>query len=356
MARRASRGTAKPQRRVYTRKIESQDEAYDLADGTYVLVRMPTGEKRVPLGDGYMWKVGRHEENAVVIASDVVSRQHAIIQRAEDGKFFLIDMGSRNGSFVNGRRVSVPVSIRDGDQISLGDSLLTFHCTEDPPVTTTATGEGVDVTEAFFSCSPTTVMVVDVRGFTVLTQKIDLGLMSQVIGTWFRQGGTILQAHGSWAQKYIGDAIMSVWVHTSGGQQRELRGIIQALVQLVEMTATLQEKFKLADPIRIGAGINTGLATIGNTGSGQLNDYTAVGDTVNAAFRFETATKEVGLDVLVGENTYKSLCQWSSPQPYFSQRTVRLKGYEDAASLWGAKFSDLAAYAREFPLPESSAR
>jgi adenylate cyclase len=328
--------------------IEPQDHS-SFGESAYVLLSQPNGEKKITLGEGYMWKIGRHEENAVVIHSDVVSRQHAIIQRAEDGKYYLIDMGSRNGSFVNGRRVSVPVSLHNGDKISVGDGELIFHRTADKPITATRPVESPEATRALYASSPTTVLAVDIRNFTVLTQKIDQSLLCQVIGTFFREGGLILQAQGSWAQKYIGDAIMSVWIHRGGNQPQDLLGIVQAIVKLAAMTATLQAKFKLADPIRIGAGLNTGIATIGNTGSGQLNDYTALGDTVNAAFRFETATKETGVDLLMGDRTYESLCKSSSPQAFFTQHTVHLKGYEGDAHLWGTKFSKLEAFAKTLP-------
>jgi len=317
----------------------------------YLVITNPNGEKKVTLGEGYMWKVGRHEENDVVIPSDIVSRQHAMLQRSEDGTYYLIDMGSRNGSFVNGSRVSVPVGLQDGDQISLGDSLLSFHCeaTALKPPTEPRKLSG-NTTVAYFACNKTTVLVVDVRNFTVLTQHIDQNLLCQVIGTWFREGGPILNAQGSWAQKYIGDAIMSVWVHKHNEQQREMPKIIRALVELERMTATLAARFALPQPFRIGAGINTGLATIGNAaGSGSLTDYTALGDTVNTAFRLESATKEAGVDVLLGEESFDSLSQFSKPAPYFARKSVHLKGYEQPVAAWGASFAEVEKFVAELP-------
>jgi adenylate cyclase len=315
----------------------------------YLVITNPNGEKKVTLGEGYMWKVGRHEENDVVIPSDIVSRQHAMLQRAEDGTYYLIDMGSRNGSFVNGARVSVPVGLQDGDQISLGDSLLSFHCaaTEFKAPTEPRKLSG-NTTVAYFACNKTTVLVVDVRNFTVLTQHIDQNLLCQVIGTWFREGGPILNAQGSWAQKYIGDAIMSVWVHKHADQHQEMSRIIRALIELERMTATLAARFALPQEFRIGAGINTGLATIGNAaGSGSLTDYTALGDTVNTAFRLESATKEAGVDVLLGNESFDSLSQISKPGPYFTKRSVHLKGYEKPVTAWGASFADVEKFVAE---------
>ena len=56
---------------------------------------------------------------------------------------------------------------------------------------------------------------------------------------------------------------------------------------------------------------------VGNTGTGDRPDYTAIGDTVNAAFRFESSTKELGLDIAVGEATYASLKTVGPDQAFF---------------------------------------
>lgn len=315
----------------------------------YLIITNPSGQQRVDLNRGYMWTVGRHAENNVVIPSEIVSRQHAMFQVAENGTYYLVDMGSRNGSFVNGIRVSVPAALNDGDTISLGDTTIEFRrdaTRSIRPVSRNLTGE---TTLAHFISHKTTVLVVDVRGFTVLTQQIDQGLLCQVIGTWFREAGPLLTARGSWAQKYIGDAIMSIWVHKPGGDPLEMMQILRALVELVRMTATLQARFGLQFPIRIGAGLNTGLAQIGNAaGSGSLTDYTALGDTVNEAFRLESATKDVDTDILLGEESFAWLEKIAQPdnQPdnHFTKRTVYLKGYDQPVAAWSAKFAALETF------------
>lgn len=76
-------------------------------------------------------KLGRAVENDVVITSKRVSREHALLQR-EGWKVILEDLGSTNGTFLNGQRVLNPIELRDGDHIRIGDVEFVFH---DPDIT-----------------------------------------------------------------------------------------------------------------------------------------------------------------------------------------------------------------------------
>ncbi|KAF0107237.1 MAG: winged helix family two component response transcriptional regulator [Anaerolineaceae bacterium] len=76
--------------------------------------------------------IGRAVECDVVIASARVSREHARLRR-EGRKWFLEDLGSTNGTFLNDERIPRPMELRDGDQISIGEVIFTFH---DPDTTT----------------------------------------------------------------------------------------------------------------------------------------------------------------------------------------------------------------------------
>ena len=90
-------------------------------ESAYLIISDGDGERNLPLGDGRAWKIGRHESCEVKFQSNVVSRQHAMLQLDDNGDYILIDLGSRNGSFVNGQRVAIPVTLHNGDEISVGD-------------------------------------------------------------------------------------------------------------------------------------------------------------------------------------------------------------------------------------------
>lgn len=266
-----------------------------------------------------------------------------MIQCMETGEFYLIDLGSRNGTFVNGRRVSVPMTLHDGDALTFGETELNFYTPEsefaqdDPNPAHDFTATATLHVRRLIS-----VMVVDIRDFTVMTRQTDEKVLSESIGTWFRCAGDIITEYGSWVDKYIGDAVMAVWIHgPEGVSSKEMIQITQSISALAKMTSQLHKRFPLPFPLRIGAGLSTGYAMVGNSGSGDRPEYTALGDTVNAAFRFESSTKQLGLDVAIGETTYDHLTQLGATEDLFKRYTVAMKGYETPIVTHASTFSDL---------------
>src|ERR1700688_289518 len=70
--------------------------------------------------------IGSHPSNDVVIDDTTVSRRHATIARKPDG-FELADLGSTNGTFVNGRQVRKPITVKSGDEIKFGSARFAFN-------------------------------------------------------------------------------------------------------------------------------------------------------------------------------------------------------------------------------------
>lgn len=312
----------------------------------HLVLTTEAGNRYLPLAGGSCWTIGRSEDNNFVLPDRWISRNHAMLQQMENGEFYLIDLGSRNGSFVNGRRVSIPVTLQSGDRLTFGQTELAFYCQSQlDPGKLDDEDEDFTVTAALHVRRLISVMVVDIRSFTVLTRQLEDHILSEVIGSWFRQSGEILRSHGSWVDKYIGDAVMAVWFHsTQKVSNEEVIQIFRALDELYQVTEDLSRRYPLPFPLRIGAGVNTGYAMVGNTGSGDRPDYTALGDTVNAAFRLESSTKELGMDLALGETTYQSLSALGASQSLFKQYTVNLKGYDQPTLTYASSFADLEAF------------
>jgi adenylate cyclase len=297
--------------------------------------------RRFLLSGGQSWAIGRGDGCAVMLDSRSVSRLHALIQRKDGGEYSLVDLGSRNGSFVNARRVSLPLLMNDKDRLVFGDQELIFR----NPLASNSILEAREITTrnmpttALHTHTLTTIVVVDIRDFTPLARQVPESLLSQTIGTWFLRSGQIAQGLGSWAQKYIGDAVMAVWVHDQPASiGPDLLRALRAISEINAATAEISRTLPLPAPLRIGAGVNTGPAIVGGS------EYTALGDTVNAAFRLEAATKQIGFGVALGERTFTEL-KLDAGCP-FARREVALKGYEGPSLAWGISFESLVEFLR----------
>ena len=298
--------------------------------GVYLQTVLQGQRREFPLEELAVCRIGRAEQSTIVLSGDVkVSRNHAVVQRMDNGEYFLTDLGSRNGTILNGRLVAGPTALRNGDSIRMGGYELVFVQERGSTPGTTPPTLVEEKTTIAVSMRLMTVLVADIRNFTGLTMELGESKMSTMMGSVFHAAGVVLERNGSYAQKYIGDAVMAVWVHEGERPvQRDLLGIFHALCGLADIIGGLQEQFELRAPVYFGAGINSGVAALGNLGSSGLADHTAMGECVNKAFRLETASKELGTDVVVGRDTYGFLEAAPDIREILDPATANLKGYE----------------------------
>ncbi|MFG0286319.1 MAG: FHA domain-containing protein [Phycisphaerales bacterium JB039] len=94
------------------------------------IVSGPNEGDYYPLGNRTM-VIGRQESCPIQVADDRVSRKHMQI-RAEAGKHFAFDMNSANGVFVNGRQIHAEIELADGDEITIGSSMMSYSTRDFP--------------------------------------------------------------------------------------------------------------------------------------------------------------------------------------------------------------------------------
>jgi len=308
------------------------------------------GPETIPLNDRTCWTFGRSRDNDILLPDASVSRSHAMVQKLDNGRFYLIDLGSRNGSFVNKRRVTVPVILSDGDEIGLGHFRLHFYAPnalqvggdEEEPPTECGTPELLSQTSAMQVRRNVSVLVTDIRDFTTLTRELGEERIGQLLRVWFDRTGSIIESRGGFVDKSIGDALMSFWIHEYEAQQaRAIREILAGVDDIVGVARGMAREFSLTKPLRFGAALNTGSAVVGNTGTGTRPDYTVLGDTVNAAFRLETCNRPLGADLTLGRISHERFCQACGMLSSFQARHVQIKGYEEPVWVYAGRFEDL---------------
>ena len=295
---------------------------------TYIDVVIKREDHTFDLTDTPTLSIGRNPQSSVVLDDDPnVSRKHALVQRGSSGDYYLSDLGSRNGTTRNGLPVTSPVPLSDGDSFTIGAHRFVFHQVSEQSREEEAFQDPTDVLVVERMI---TIMVLDIRNYTVLARELGEARVTEIMNKLFHRSGELLKRNGSWTQKYIGDAVMAFWVHgDEEGTPRDVVRVFESIVQLAQVVDGLNEEFSLPQPLEFGAGINSGVAVTGNMGSAGLSDHTAMGDAVNKAFRLEAATKDVGREIVIGRSTYALMKIPDHVLPLFTTHTVDLKGYEE---------------------------
>jgi CheY-like chemotaxis protein len=80
-----------------------------------------------PLIDGSYWTIGRSSGCSITLPDRTISRQHALLISTANRDFFVTDLASRNGSFVNGKPVAEPQRLCDGDYLQMGKIEIEFQ-------------------------------------------------------------------------------------------------------------------------------------------------------------------------------------------------------------------------------------
>jgi len=153
-----------------------------------------------------------------------------------------------------------------------------------------------------------TFLFTDLRGFTALSESVTPEKVTYIMNKVLTAQQIAVQKHGGMVDKYIGDAMMAIF-NAPLDLQNHSRVALDCAVDILQNIKDLNKELEAEGlpSIAIGIGVNSGEAIIGNMGSKNRFDYTAIGDAVNIAARLESATKERGVDMLIGEQT-ESYC------------------------------------------------
>jgi adenylate cyclase len=236
---------------------------------------------------------GRSQANTVLLHSPGASRRHAHIhaQQAENGlEYWIADLGSSNGTLCNGKRVTLPHRLKDGDTIGILDERFVFHVkktavrsaaeTESPPTV---------VMRASPLCW---LLMLDIKRYTALSRQLDTDTLGVKIGTWLRQCRDAIEASGGVVDKFLGDAIFAYWENSpeSPGQ------IGTALRQLGQFQQARDPDFRIV--------LHHGAATLAGSAGGADN---LSGPEVIYTFRMEKVCSALQTDSILSEGARRAL-------------------------------------------------
>jgi adenylate cyclase len=245
--------------------------------------------------------IGRSEGVTVRLGDSSISRQHATIRR-EGGNYWLVDLGSANGSYVNDVALTSARMLSNGDRLQFGSSVLIFQQGENATAHDPSLGAKTMISFAGAPASKSvdvTLFVADLKGFTQMSALLSADELADLLREWYADCHTIFAQYGASIDKFIGDCVFAYWHGTDADiRLRALRAAQALRAAEVEPSSPTRMALRARHNIQLDCriGMHVGTVAMGAMGKGIS---TALGDAVNIAFGIEALTRVVDQPALV---------------------------------------------------------
>lgn len=172
------------------------------------------------------------------------------------------------------------------------------------------------------------ILFMDIKGYTTLSEKLLPIDVFQFINTYLSYMEPIIASHQGFIDKYLGDGIMALFPNNADEAVGAAVGLQEAVAEYNRQIVTYSEQ---AISARIG--INTGAVMLGTVGTSHRLDGSVISDAVNTASRIMDVNRIYGTNILIGEATYNAL---ENPQNYKLRRIdkIKLKGKDEPTIIW----------------------
>jgi len=246
--------------------------------------------------------LGRHPSSTLHLADKQVSRRHALIHTQGNGQHWLVDLGSSNGTILNGRRVRQPVALKDGDRLRIGSSLVIFRKTDAGTgsfsVDTTAT-DGMTV----MTCATADLwlLVADIEKFTPLSQTMPGDQLAEMVGKWIFACKEAIEKNSGEINQYLGDGFLAYWP----SPETPSEAIAGTMAELKRIQASSPMKFRVA--------VHYGAITVDSALS--PGEDSLIGANVNFVFRMEKIASGLQQYCVLSEEAAGHLGQFGAVMP-----------------------------------------
>jgi adenylate cyclase len=260
--------------------------------------------------------IGRAALNTLVLDSPKVSRLHSIIHLEDTGAFWLIDLASSNGTFLNKRRIHEPVRLHDNDQIAIGGHVFTFH---QPRGKSSAELKGASplLTLQEVESIDCWLLVADIKNFTPLSRSMVSDQLATLVSCWLATCKQIIERHRGAVNKYLGDGILAYWRDESG-----------AADHIAAVIAALKEA-QIGDRPQFRFVVHFGPVAIGGVAS--TREETLMGSEVNLVFRLEKLLASLDEPCGISDAAHAKIGE-SVPARFLGDH--ELKGFEKKRALF----------------------
>jgi adenylate cyclase len=258
---------------------------------TEVWLETAGGERKAIRAACYL---GRSPANDVVLANDKASRRHAMVNLQGQGDYWLVDLGSSNGTYLNGRRIAQPAQLQDGDRVGIGGDTMIFRHPAKPGLEPAESAE-VAKTIQDIKAVPCWLLVADIEGSTAFVQKLPPGEAPKVTANWLADCRQAIEGHRGMINKFLGDGFLAYWPSPEAEDATE--EVAGAMGALRALQARDHPRFRIV--------VHFGKVYVGGVAS--LGEESLLGYEVNFVFRMEKLAASRCVACMLSESAHERL-------------------------------------------------
>ena len=235
------------------------------------------GQKTTVRGACYL---GRASTSNVVINDEKVSRRHAMIHQQGAQEYWLIDLGSSNGTYLNGRRVTSPTRLTHGDRVEIAKYSFTFHQANAAALPKPELDRSTEQTLPDIKTVTCFLLVADIEQHTQMVQKLAPEEVSRVTGRWLSSCKQVIDDEKGVINKFLGDGFFAYWNASVPESAAQVSRVMTAL-----------HKMQTEGTLRFRIVVHHGNAFVGGA---SLGEESFMGGDVNFIFRAEKLASKLG--------------------------------------------------------------
>ena len=307
-----------------------------------VFVRTPEGDtSELLLEKGASIQIGRSDGNEYKVGSPKASRFHAAIRSTNEGTL-VQDLGSLNGTFLNGKLIGATAYLKSGDKIVIAGVEFQIEL-----LVGEIAGNSQETKPVELQAYTGTLLVSDIRGYTRLSEELPAQELASVLRVWTERVSSVITMLDGTIDKFIGDSVLAYWLRPSrdGDTSRDEELAEKAFAAAKRIEAeTLALESSVLWPFspkyrwQVKSSLSSGEVIFGNIGRGDARAFTVIGDTVNIVFRMNDLCSELGKELLTDEATANLM---KSTHRFRFLESVVLEGRREPVKIYSLKTTEV---------------
>lgn len=279
------------------------EEAAGAVLGRLMIVHPDEHQEDVALNDGAMLRIGRLDDNDIVLPYSKISRYHSMMHVSRES-VVITDLDSMNGTFVNNKRITIPVALNDGDEIRFAEVRARYSRTG-AAVPESASPRAIESGVHEFYVS---VLFADICGYRKMADAVPARDLADTLQRWLNGVENTIRSNGGHVGKFLGDGILGVWREpvTEGKDGRaQAVNCVDAAQEILALTGQISASrywpHREQLPWRCKVSANSGKAHLDSFGIGDAQDYSLSGEIVDLAYRLNESFAELNCELILSE-------------------------------------------------------